>query len=212
MMNKNVYTKVIYLAWFTILYNIVEGLVSIYFGFNDETLALFGFGIDSFIEVVSGTGILVMAFRIGKNSSTEKTRFEKTALKITGWSFYILAIGLVITSVVNIIYGHKPETTFWGIIVSTISIIVMYVLYKSKTSYGKKIGSEPVIADGRCTLVCIYMSIVLLGSSLIYEMTGLGWIDTLGALGLAWFSFSEGREALEKAKGSECSCCNDSEC
>ena len=211
-MNKNIYTKVIYLAWFTILYNLAEGLVSIYFGFNDETLALFGFGIDSFIEVVSGTGILVMAYRIGKNTSTEITKFEKTALNITGWSFYILSGGLIITSILNVLYGHKPETTIWGIIISAISIIVMYVLYKSKTSYGKKIGSAPVIADGRCTLVCIYMSIVLLGSSLIYEMTGFGWIDTLGALGLAWFSFREGKEALEKAEGKECCSCGHSDC
>jgi len=64
---------------------------------------------------------------------------------------------------------------------------------------GRKLNAEPVIADARCTLVCIYMSVVLLVSSVIYELTGFGWVDTLGAIGLAWFSFSEGREAFEKA-------------
>jgi divalent metal cation (Fe/Co/Zn/Cd) transporter len=205
-MENKAYLKVIYLAWFTILYNIVEGVVSIIMGINDETLALFGFGADSFIEVISGIGILQMAIRIRNNPRSEKTGFEITALKITGWGFYVLAAGLVVTSALNIYTNHKPETTFWGIIISIVSIVVMYWLYKSKLHLGNKLNSEPVIADGRCTLVCIYMSVILLFSSVVYELTGFGWIDTLGALGLAWFSFKEGREAFEKAEGKECSC------
>ena len=96
-------------------------------------------------------------------------------------------------------------------VVSAISIFVMTWLYKSKIFYGKKLNSDPIIADGRCTLVCIYMSLVLLASSIIYQLTGFIWADTIGALGLAWFSYSEGKEALEKAKGIECpsedNCC-----
>ena len=93
-----------------------------------------------------------------------------------------------------------------GAFISGISIVVMFFLYRSKIYFGKKLNSEPVIADGRCTLVCIYMSIVLLVSSVIYEITGIGWIDSIGALGLAWFSFKEGKEAFEKAKGKQYSC------
>ena len=121
----------------------------------------------------------------------------------------MLTIGLIAGAVLSIIKGHKPETTFWGVVISLISLAVMYWLYRSKIRYGSLLQAEPVIADGRCTLVCIYMSIVLLISSLLYELTGFGWIDTIGALGLAWFSFSEGREAFEKAKGKTCDtdCC-----
>jgi divalent metal cation (Fe/Co/Zn/Cd) transporter len=205
-MGNKAYLKVIYLAWFTILYNVIEGVVSIVLGINDETLTLFGFGADSFIEVISGIGILQMAIRIRNNPRSEKTSFEITALKITGWGFYTLAAGLVVTSALNLYTNHKPETTFWGIIISIVSIVVMYWLYKSKINLGNKINSEPVIADGRCTLVCIYMSVILLFSSVVYELTGFGWIDTIGALGLAWFSFKEGREAFEKVEGKECSC------
>jgi divalent metal cation (Fe/Co/Zn/Cd) transporter len=200
------YKRVLGLAIFTIVYNVIEGVVSVLVGVHDETLALFGFGIDSFIEVISGFGILQMVIRIGNNSNSSRVRFEITALRITGWSFYILSLGLLAGAALNLYQGHKPDTTFWGVIISGISIVVMFFLYRSKIYYGKKLNSEPVIADGRCTLVCIYMSIVLLISSVIYEITGTGWIDSIGALGLAWFSFKEGKEAFEKAKGKQCCC------
>ncbi|HBE40735.1 MAG TPA: hypothetical protein DDW27_05945, partial [Bacteroidales bacterium] len=171
-------------------------------------LALFGFGVDSFIEVISGLGILQMVIRIGKNPGSSRTRFEITALRITGSSFFILTAGLLAGAAINLLKGHKPESTFWGVVISGISILVMYWLYRSKIHYGKKLNSEPVIADGKCTLVCLYMSVVLLFSSVIYELTGFGWVDTVGALGLAWFSFNEGREAFEKARGKE-NCCEE---
>ena len=205
-MESRYYKKVLGLAIFTIVYNIIEGVVSVLLGVHDETLALFGFGIDSFIEVISGFGILQMVIRIGNNSDSSRVRFEITALRITGWSFYILSVGLLAGAAFNLYQGHKPDTTFWGVVISGISIVVMFFLYRSKIYYGKRLNSEPVIADGRCTLVCIYMSIVLLISSVIYEITGIGWIDSVGALGLAWFSFREGKEAFEKARGKECCC------
>src|SRR5512135_3127752 len=98
----------LWLALFTIFYNLAEGLVSIYFGGQDEALTLFGFGVDSFIEVMSGLGILAMVLRIRRNPDTPRTQFERTALRITGTAFYLLAIGLAITAVYNIISGHKP--------------------------------------------------------------------------------------------------------
>jgi len=199
---KTTYNKVFWLAIFTISYNFLEGLFSLWFGIGDETLALFGFGIDSFVEVISGIGILQMVIRIRNNPDSEISPFERRALKITGISFYLLALGLVAGSVSNIIMRHKPETTVAGIVISVISLLIMYWLYSSKMECGRKLKAEPVIADARCTLVCIYMSLVLLVSSLVYELTGFGWVDTIGALGLAWFSFTEGREALENAKAS----------
>jgi divalent metal cation (Fe/Co/Zn/Cd) transporter len=70
----------------------------------------------------------------------------------------------------------------------------------------EKLDSHAIIADANCTKVCIYMSLVLLVSSLIYELTGFAYADALGAAGLAYFSISEGKEAFEKAKGKECEC------
>ncbi len=200
------YNKALALSLFTIFYNLVEGAVSVFLGYQDETLALFGFGIDSFIEVMSGLGIMVMIMRIKRNPDTPKTNFEINALKVTGTAFYILSIGLLAGIILNIISDHKPETTFWGIVISLISIIVMVWLMNSKMRVGRKLGSEPVMADAGCTRICVYMSVVLLVSSLIYELSGFAYADVIGAAGLIWFSVSEGREAFEKAEGKGVTC------
>ena len=175
-------------------------------GYTDETLSLFGFGADSFIEMMSGIGIAIMILRIMKNPNSPKGSFEITALKITGTSFYLLSAGLLAGIVINLIKQHKPETTFWGVIISLVSIAVMAWLMNAKKRVGRKLHSEPIIADANCTKICIYMSLVLLASSLVYELTGFAYADVLGAAGLIYFSVSEGREAFEKVKGKECGC------
>jgi divalent metal cation (Fe/Co/Zn/Cd) transporter len=175
-------------------------------GYKDETLTLFGFGVDSFIEVMSGIGIAVMILRIQKNPESSKNEFEIKALKVTGTAFYLLSAGLFVGIIINIINHHKPETTLWGIIISIISILVMVWLMTAKKVVGKKLHSEPIISDSNCTKVCVYMSIVLLASSLIYELTGFAYADVIGAAGLIYFSISEGKEAFEKAKGKNCYC------
>lgn len=202
------YKRAYQLSLFTIFYNIAEGVVSMIFGYQDETLTLFGFGVDSFIEVMSGIGIAIMILRIQKNPGSSKNEYEIKALKITGTSFYLLSAGLLAGIILNIIKHHKPETTLWGIIISVISILVMSWLIIAKRSVGKKLKSEPIISDSNCTKVCVYMSIVLLVSSLIYELTGFAYADTIGAAGLIYFSLSEGKEAFEKAKGKDCTCDN----
>ena len=210
---KNYWNYALWLAVFTIFYNIAEGLVSIGFGVSDESLALFGFGVDSFIEVMSGIGILVMVNRIRQNPDTSRTPFEVTALRVTGSSFYILAAGLGVSAVYNIVTNHKPETTLPGLAISIISIAVMWILVMGKRKVGRTLNSMPILADANCTMVCIYMSVVLLVSSFIYQFTGFGFVDSLGALGLIYFSINEGRESCDKAKGLECDCedenCND---
>jgi len=206
---ENKYYKVaLWLAFFTIFYNIIEGLVSIWFGVKDETLTLFGFGADSFIEVMSGIGIAVMILRIKQNPDSSKSTFEINALKITGSAFYLLSVGLLIGIAFNLINHHKPETTFWGVVISLISIAVMVWLMNAKKKVGKQLNSEPILSDSNCTKVCVYMSIVLLVSSLIYEFTGFTYADVIGTAGLIYFSMTEGKEAFEKAKGKSCDCDN----
>lgn len=200
------YRNALLLSYFTIFYNVLEGVVSMIMGYSDETLALFGFGADSFIEVMSGIGIAVMILRIRKNPTSSKSAFEITALKITGTAFYLLSIGLLVGIIMNLINHHKPETTLWGIIISTISILVMTWLVSAKRKVGRQLKSEPIIADANCTKVCVYMSIVLLVSSLIYQLTGFAYADVIGTAGLLYFSVSEGKEAFEKAKGKSCDC------
>ena len=207
---NRLYERAYQLSLFTIFYNIIEGVLSMILGYKDETLTLFGFGIDSFIEVISGIGIAMMIMRIRKNPNSQIDKFEIKALKITGYSFYILSIGLLIGVVLNIYYKHKPETTLWGVVISLVSIIIMIWLMISKRNIGKQLNSEPILSDSNCTKICIYMSIILLLSSLIYELTGFVYADTIGTLGLIYFSIKEGKEAFEKAQGK--SCCNNCSC
>ena len=203
---QKLYNRAFQLSLFTIFYNILEGIISMFLGYEDETLSLFGFGADSFIEVMSGIGIAVMITRIRRNPDSSKSKFEIAALKVTGTAFFLLSAGLIAGIVFNIININKPETTIWGVIISVISIAVMVWLMKAKKNTGRKLNSDPIIADANCTKVCVYMSVVLLVSSLIYELTGFAYADSIGAAGLVYFSVSEGREAFEKAKGKNCEC------
>jgi hypothetical protein len=197
---NRLYKLAYWLSLFTIFYNIIEGIVSMVLGYQDETLSLFGFGADSFI--------VMMILRIKHNPNSPKSMFEITALKITGTAFYLLSAGLFAGIILNLINHHKPETTLWGVIISLVSLAVMVWLMNVKKGIGKKLQSAPIIADANCTKVCVYMSIVLLLSSLVYELTGFAYADVIGASGLIYFSISEGKEAFEKAKGKEDICCN----
>ncbi len=199
----------LFLALATIGYNIAEGLVSISFGLSDDALALLGFGVDSFVEVLSGFGILHLVYRMKKNginNITSRDKFERQALKITGVSFYILTFGLVAGSLISIITKTTPETTRVGIIIAVISILTMYILMNWKMKVGRQLHSDAIIADAKCTKTCFYLSFILLASSGLYELFGIVWFDVAGSLGIAWFAFSEGKEAFGKAKSCELSC------
>lgn len=194
------------LALITIFYNIAEGVVSVWFGVRDETIALFGFGVDSFVEVISGIGIWHMVRRMRQNAGEDHDRFEKTALKVTGAAFYMLTAGLSATAIISIYEGGRPETTFWGIVVSCVSIASMWALIHYKMKIGKRYNSQAMLSDAACTRACMYLSLALFASSIGYELTGIGMLDSLGAAGIAALSFREGREAFAKAEGKPCGC------
>jgi divalent metal cation (Fe/Co/Zn/Cd) transporter len=210
-MNKLIRTAII-LSFITIFYNIAEGVISVYFGAGDDTLALLGFGVDSFVEVISGIGIAHLVFRMKYAKVQTRDSFERTALRVTGTAFYILTVGLVIGSTLNIINNVKPETTIPGIIIATISIATMYWLMTTKLKVGKALNSDAIIADANCTKTCFYLSFILLASSGLYELFSIAYFDVLGSLGIAYFAFKEGREAFEKAKSSNLMCNCDDHC
>lgn len=208
--SKSNYEKLIKIALIlsliTIFYNLFEGVVSIYFGLNDDTLALAGFGIDSFVEVLSGLGIMHLVIRMKNGTIEQRDGFERTALKITGSSFYLLTVGLIFGSILNIYYGNKPETTLAGIIIAGISLITMYLLIKYKIDVGRKLNSDAIIADANCTKTCFILSIILLVSSLGFEIFKIGFLDIAGSLGIAYYAFKEGKESFEKARSNKLSC------
>ena len=204
--NPKLYAWASALALITIFYNIAEGLVSVFFGMEDESMSLFGFGLDSFVEVASGIGIWHMIWRIRHNGGEHLDRFEQRALRITGTAFYVLTAGLAVTSVIDLSRGHKPESTFWGIVISIVSILSMWALIRAKVSVGKRLNSPAILSDAACTRACLQLSVVLLIASAGYKLTGIGGIDSVGALVIGGRCFREGKEAFEKAKMGSFAC------
>lgn len=193
----------------TIIYNLAEGAVSTFFGSHDETLALFGFGVDSFAEVLSGVGIAHMIIRMRKGTVQQRDGFEVTALRITGIALCTLAVGLVVGAVLMVAFNAQPHNTNPGIIIAVLSILTMYLLYKVKLIAGEQLDSAPIISDAKCTKTCFYFSFILLASSLLYELFQIPYIDAIGSLGIAWYALKEGREALVKAKTKSLTCGDD---
>jgi divalent metal cation (Fe/Co/Zn/Cd) transporter len=188
------------LSVLTIISALMEAVVSLYFGYADETATLFGFGVDSLIETVSAIGIAHMITRIRHNNDEARDEFEKLALKVTGVSFFILCIGLVFTAMLEIITNHKPDTAIPGLIISLASIFIMLALMIAKLRVGRQLNSRPIIADANCTKVCIYMSVTLMFASLLYHITKIGYVDALGSMVIAYLSYREGSECFEKTK------------
>lgn len=206
---RELYRTASFLALITIGYNILEGVVSVFMGVSDETLSLFGFGLDSFVEVVSGFGIWHMLRRLQRGEEEKRDEYEQKALRITGGAFYVLAVGLTVTAGLSLWERHRPITTVWGIIISLISIVSMWLLIRQKVKVGKTLNSNAILADAACTRACLLLSVALLLASAGYELTGIGQLDAIGSLAIAWLSLKEGREAFAKSNGQACSCsCN----
>lgn len=197
------------LSIITVGYNILEGLVSAWFGWHDETLALFGFGVDSFVEVISGLGVMHLLMRMRRARVSRHDRFERRALRVTGFSFLLLAAGLTAGAVITVVSRHTPVTTVAGMIVSTVSILTMWALMTAKLRVGRLLGSAPIIADARCTRACFQLSFVLLASSILYALLRVPYVDAAGSLGIAALAVREGREAFAGAgsSGPACGCC-----
>ena len=203
---RELYRTASLLAIITIGYNILEGVVSVLMGVSDETLSLFGFGLDSFVEVISGIGIWHMMRRLQQGGEERRDEFEQRALRITGGSFYLLAAGLVVTAGLSLWSSHRPLTTVWGIGVALVSIFSMWLLISQKMKVGKALNSAAILADAACTRACLLLSVALLMASVGYELTGIGQLDAVGSLAIAWLSLREGKEAYAKARGLACSC------
>ncbi len=189
------------LSVFTIVYNLVEGIVSVYFGVNESSSSLVAFGSDSFIETISAAVVL---WHFNKEN-----RDETTALKLIAGLFFVLGALTLIGAGLQLCSGIHPQTTVPGIIISLVSLSFMYFLYSAKKQTGEALQSETVLKDAACSLACIQLSIVLfIGSVLCQWLPSLWWVDAAAAIVIAYYIFKEGRETYLSDKGEDCCGCN----
>ncbi|HYM20192.1 MAG TPA: cation transporter [Candidatus Kapabacteria bacterium] len=195
-MKKNNYDTAFALAIATIVCSSLEGGFSVCYGYTSSSLTLFGNGVVSFIEVISGFGIFAMVLRIRQHSAQPAENIERSSLRITGIGLYVLAGGLVVMSIANFITGQHPTTTVSGIIIAIITIAVIGALVIAKLNVAKRTGSKALLADAKCTRICVYMSTTVLVASVVYELTKFAYADQIGAIGLAYFAYKEARECF----------------
>lgn len=210
--NKDLIRKAVLLSWFTVAYNIVEGVVSIALGISDESVALAGFGADSFIEVASAL-LVLWRFRgeVGDAKEISLERERRATLGI-GILFMLLAVGTVAASGFQLFNKSHPETTLPGMVIAALSLSFMFYLWQAKLKVGHALDSSTVLKDAACSLACIKLSVVLLLGSVVYLLLPqLWWTDSAAALLLSIFIGKEGWETIEAARkedfdGGGCGC------
>ncbi len=186
------------LEYLTVGWNIVEGIVAIAAGVLAGSPALIGFGADSFVESISGA-VLVWRLRseIGGELDEEAVeRVEHRALRLVGVAFLVLAAYVVFESLRTLWIGEEPDASPVGIVLTSVSIVVMLWLARAKRRTGEALGSRALVADSQQTYACWYLSVAALAGLVLNAVFGLWWADPVAALVIAAFLVHEGREAL----------------
>lgn len=202
--SSGLHRKALYLSIFTVGYNILEGLVSIIVGYLAGSVALVGFGLDSFVESLSG-GIIIWRFeKHGKISEVEEEKAEAKAARFVAYSFFVFGAYVLFESIKKLIFREVPEPSLLGIIIAIVSLVVMPVLFYMKNRIGKSLGSRSLVADSKQTLACVYLSAaLLLGLGLNY-LFGLWWADPTAGLVIVVFLIKEGYETLREEQVCAC--------
>ena len=185
------------LEYLTIGWNSVEGIVAVGAGIVAGSIALVGFGVDSVIEVSSGAIIL---WRL-----TSGEHREKLALRLVGFSFLALCAYIAFDAARSLLYREPPETTYVGIGVAALSLLVMPILARAKRRVAAELGSRAMLADSRQTDLCAYLSAILLGGLILNAVFGWWWADPAAALIMVPIIAKEGVEAL---RGETCDDCH----
>src|SRR5713101_5181027 len=190
------------LEHFTIGWNALEGLVAVVAGVVAGSISLVGFGIDSFIEVTSGS---VLLWRMSVDAEVQRRELnERRALKIVGVCFLLLAAYIAYESVSDLWSRRAPEHSIPGIILACISLVAMPLLSRAKRKVGRALGSAAMHADAKQTEFCTYLSATLLAGLLVNALFGLWWADPLAALSMVPIIAKEGIEGLQGKACDEC--------
>jgi divalent metal cation (Fe/Co/Zn/Cd) transporter len=173
----------------TITYNIIEGIIAIAAGTVASSTALIGFGLDSFIEVASAAAV---AWQF---SGAYPEARERAALKMIAVSFFALAAYVTVESIRSLVGAEAAEQSTVGIVLAAVSLLVMPVLSYAQRRTGRELGSVSAVADSKQTLLCTYLSGVLLIGLLLNSLFDWWWADPIVALVIAAVAIKEGREA-----------------
>ena len=185
------------LAYLTIGWNSLEAIIAVTAGILAGSIALVGFGFDSVIEVSSGAIILWRLFA-GEHR-------EKLALKLVGFSFLALTAYILFDAVKSLWFREPPETTYVGIAVAALSLVVMPLLARAKRKVAVNLDSRAMHADSRQTDLCAYLSAILLGGLILNAVFGWWWADPVAALIMVPIIAKEGIDAL---RGETCDDCH----
>ena len=173
----------------TITYNVVEGILAISAGAIAGSTALIGFGLDSVIEV-SSAAIVAWQF----SALNPETR-ERLALRVIAYSFFALAGYVAFESVRALLGSGEVEHSTLGIVLASVSLVVMPFLSYAQRRAGRELGSATAVADSKQTLLCTYLSAVLLVGLVLNSALGWSWADPIAGLVIAAIAVGEGRNA-----------------
>ncbi|WP_067855242.1 cation transporter [Nocardia shimofusensis] len=179
----------------TISYNVLEAIIALTEGARVSSSALIGFGLDSVIEVSSAAAV---AWQFAGRDPEKR---EKIALRIIAFSFFALALYVTVDSVRALLGIGEARHSAIGIALAAASLVVMPILSAAQRRAGRELGSASAVADSKQTLLCAYLSGVLLAGLLLNSLFGWSWADPIAALVIAAFAVREGREAW---KGETC--------
>lgn len=192
-----------WLAWFTIAWNAIEGIAGVAAGVAAGSIALVGFGVDSYVEVFAGSVIL---WRLAKERHGQELSdaAERRAVRLIAATFLVLAVGVGAESVRKLIVGAEADESLFGIGLAVVSLIVMPLLARAKRRVGEQLGSRAVTADATETTLCVYLSAILLVGLGLNALFGWWWADPLAGLGIVYIA---GREGIEHWRTDELDDC-----
>ena len=186
------------LEYLTVGWNSLEGIIAIGAGLLAGSIALVGFGFDSVIEVASGVALL---WRLHMDAPEKRERAERIALKVVGVSFLALAAYVAFDALKSLITREPPETSYVGIAIAALSLVVMPLLARAKRRIAENINSRAMKADSRQTDLCAYLSAILLGGLILNALLNWWWADPVAGLVMTPIIAREGVEAL---RGEQC--------
>jgi cation diffusion facilitator family transporter len=186
------------LEYLTVSWNVLEGIIAVAAGIAAGSIALIGFGVDSFVETISGAVIIwrLMAETHGRHDDEALKRIEQRAERLVGIAFLILAAYVAFEAVRTLSNQDAPDGSPVGIVLTAVSIVVMLWLARAKRRIGQALGSRAMIADAQQTYACWYLSVVALVGLGLNALFGFWWADPVAALGITMLLVREGIEAL----------------